>query len=225
MLNYQPQISFNANMQTDKSLQNYIEQHTEAEDEVLKELSRQTHLKVLRPRMLSEHIQGKILTMLSRMIKPKYILELGTYTGYSAICLAKGLQANGVLHTIDINDELEGFAAPFIKKAGFENQIVCHFGNALNLIQAFDVLFDLVFIDADKREYLAYYQLVFDKVASGGFIIADNIFWDGNILNSPEKQDEYTKGILEFNAFVHNDTRVENVIFPVRDGLMVLRKK
>ncbi len=212
-------------MQTDKSLQSYIEQHTEAESDVLKELSRQTHLKVLRPRMLSEHIQGKILSMLSQMIKPKYILELGTYTGYSAICLAKGLQADGVVHTIDINDELEGFAETFIKKAGFENQIVCHFGNALDLIPTFDVAFDLVFIDADKREYLAYYQLVFDKVRSGGFIVADNIFWDGNILNPSEKQDEYTKGILAFNTFVHNDPRVENVIFPIRDGLMVLRKK
>ncbi len=212
-------------MQTDKSLQKYIEQHTQAEDEVLTELSRQTHLKVLRPRMLSEHVQGKILTMLSLMIKPMYILELGTYTGYSAICLAKGLLPEGILHTIDINDELEGFAAPFIEKAGFKEQIICHFGDALKIVPTFDLSFDLVFIDADKREYLAYYQLVFDKVKSGGFIIADNIFWDGNILNSPEKQDEYTRGILEFNTFVHNDIRVENVIFPIRDGLMVLRKK
>ncbi len=225
MLQYQPQITFNENMQTNKSLEKYIEQHTEPEDAILQELTRQTHLKVLRPRMLSGHLQGKILSMLSQMLKPKNILELGTYTGYSAICLAKGLAKNGILHTIDANDELEGFATPFFKKAGFENQIVPHFGKALDVIPTFDLTFDLVFIDADKREYLAYYQAVIDKVNKGGYIIADNIFWDGNILNPPEKQDEYTQGITQFNDFVHSDPRVENVIFPIRDGLMILRKK
>jgi len=225
MLNYQPQITFNESMQTNKSLHTYIENHTQAEDEVLKELSRQTHLKVLRPRMLSEHIQGEVLSMLSAMIKPEQILELGTFTGYSAICLAKGLTKNGKLHTIDINDELDGFAAPFFEKAGFKDQIISYFGDALSIIPTLNVEFDLVFIDADKREYLAYYHAIFDKVKTGGFIIADNIFWDGNILSSPEKHDAYTKGIIDFNEYVHNDTRVENVIFPIRDGLMILRKK
>ncbi len=211
-------------MQSDKALQEYTENHTQAEDEVLKELSRQTHLKVLRPRMLSEHIQGSILTMLSQMIKPKSILELGTYTGYSAICMAKGLQSGGKLHTIDINDELEGFASPFFKKAGFENEIITYFGNALEIIPQLDEEFDLVFIDADKREYLEYYKILFTKVKKGGYIIADNIFWDGNILKPSDQHDAYTKGIVKFNTFVHNDERVENVIFPIRDGLMILRK-
>ena len=211
-------------MQSDKALQEYTENYTQVEDEVLKELSRQTHLKVLRPRMLSEHIQGSILTMLSQMIKPKCILELGTYTGYSAICMAKGLQSGGKLHTIDINDELEGFAAPFFKKAGFENEIITYFGNALEIIPQLDEEFDLVFIDADKREYLEYYKILFAKVKKGGYIIADNIFWDGNILKPTDQHDAYTKGIVTFNTFVHNDERVENVIFPIRDGLMVLRK-
>ena len=211
-------------MQSDKALQEYTENHTQAEGEVLKELSRQTHLKVLRPRMLSEHIQGSILTMLSQMIKPKCILELGTYTGYSAICMAKGLQLGGKLHTIDINDELEGFASPFFKKAGFENEIITYFGNALEIIPQLDKEFDLVFIDADKREYLEYYKILFTKVKKGGYIIADNIFWDGNILKPNDQHDAYTKGIVKFNTFVHNDERVENVIFPIRDGLMILRK-
>lgn len=224
MLNYQPQTTFNEEMQTNKSLQTYIEKHTMPEDEVLKELSRQTHLKVLRPRMLSEHVQGQILSMLSRMIKPKYILELGTFTGYSAICLAKGLLPSGELHTIDINDELEGFAAPFFKKAGFENRIKTFFGNALEIVPKLNYSYDLIFIDADKRQYLPYYQQCIEKLKPGGFIVADNIFWDGNILKTDDKIDAYTKGILQFNEFVHNDKRVENVIFPVRDGLMILRK-
>ena len=206
------------------NIEEYILNHSDKEDPVLAELNRETNLKVLRPRMLSGHLQGKILEMISKMINPEKILELGTYTGYSAICLAKGLKDNGILHTIEINDELEDLIFKYIKKAGFENKIKLHFGDAMKIVPEINEQFDLVFIDADKREYLEYYKIVFDFVKPGGFLLADNVLWSGKVIEQESPDDEYTKGILKFNEFIKNDNRVEKVILPLRDGLMLIRK-
>lgn len=206
-------------------LEKYILEHTEEEDPVLKELNRETHLNVLRPRMLSGHLQGRILEMFSYMIRPDRILEIGTFTGYSAICLAKGLKEGGKLHTIELNDELENIARKYIDKAGLANQIVCHMGNACEIIPALDETFDLVFLDGDKREYSHYFDLVFDKIRPGGFIFADNILWSGKVTQEVDPRDEQTIGILQFNDKMKDDPRVSQVILPLRDGLMLIRKK
>ena len=207
------------------NIEQYILDHSDQEDPVLAELNRETNLKILRPRMLSGHLQGKILEMISKMINPEKILELGTYTGYSAICLAKGLKENGELHTIEINDELEDFILKYFKKAGIENKVKLHIGDAKSIIEKLNMQFDLVFIDADKREYLEYYHMVFDYVKPGGFILADNVLWSGKVIELEEPDDEYTKGIFDFNDFIKNDDRVEKVILPLRDGLTLIRKK
>lgn len=206
------------------NIEEYILNHSDDEDPLLAELNRETNLKILRPRMLSGHLQGKILEMLSKMIRPEKILEIGTYTGYSAICLAKGLTEKGVLHTIEINDELEEIITKYIQKSGLQNQINVHFGNALEIIPALNETFDLVFIDGDKREYLAYYELVLKFVKPGGFILADNVLWSGKVVEMETPDDEYTKGIFDFNDFLKNDKRVEKVILPLRDGLTLIRK-
>ena len=207
------------------NIEEYILNHSDEEDLVLTELNRETNLKILRPRMLSGHLQGKILEMISKMINPEKILELGTYTGYSAICLAKGLKENGILHTIEINDELEDFISKYLKKAGIKNKVKLHFGDARNIVSEINDKFDLVFIDADKREYLEYYHAIFDFVKPGGFILADNVLWSGKVIEAKSPDDEYTKGIIEFNEFLKNDERVEKVILPLRDGLTLIRKK
>lgn len=207
------------------NIEEYILKHSDQEDPILAELNRETNLKILRPRMLSGHLQGKILEMLSKMIRPEKILELGTYTGYSAICLAKGLQEKGELHTIEINDELEDIITKYIEKADLTNKIKLHFGDAREIIPEINEQFDLVFIDADKREYLEYYNLVFDFVKPGGFILADNVLWNGKVIELDEPDDEYTKGIFDFNEFLKSDDRVEKVILPLRDGLTLIRKK
>lgn len=206
------------------NIEEYILNHSDKEDPILAELNRETNLKILRPRMLSGHLQGKVLEMISKMIQPEKILELGTYTGYSAICLAKGLKQNGILHTIEINDELEDFILKYIKKSGLEEKIKLHSGDAMKIIPQINEQFDLVFIDADKREYLAYYHIVLDYVKPGGFILADNVLWSGKVIELEKPDDEYTKGIFEFNDFVKNDSRVEKVILPLRDGLTLIRK-
>jgi caffeoyl-CoA O-methyltransferase len=176
------------------------------------------------PRMLSGHLQGQVLKMISHMVRPARILEVGTYTGYSALCLAEGLQEGGKLHTIDINEELEIMVRKFISEAGMEEKIEYHIGNALDIIPTFNETFDLVFIDADKENYSNYYDLVIDKVRKGGFIIADNVLWSGKVLMDRAKMDPDTKAIFDYNDKVMNDDRVENVLFPIRDGLMVARK-
>ncbi len=206
-------------------LENYLLAHTGTEDTVLIELTRETHIKTMFPRMLSGHLQGKFLEMISYMIDPATILEIGTFTGYSAICLARGLKDGGMLHTIDVDPELEYLAKGYFEKAAVQDKIIQHIGNALEIIPSLDYLFDLVFIDADKENYLNYYHLVFDKVRTGGFILADNALWDGKVVLPDGKLDKETKGIKEFNDFVHNDKRVENMLLPLRDGIMVLRKK
>jgi predicted O-methyltransferase YrrM len=205
-------------------IEKYISDHTSPEDEVLAKLNRETHLKVLYPRMLSGHVQGRILEMISRMIQPRSILEIGTYTGYSAICLAKGLAKDGILHTIEINPELEEIAGRYFGEAGLESCIVRHTGDALELIPQMNKQFDLVFIDAAKEHYPDYYRLVFNKVRPGGFILADNALWDGKVVYPENISDKETSGIMKFNDLVHQDERVENVLLSDRDGLMIIRK-
>ena len=213
-------------MNTQNQLDKYILNHIDPEDEILRELDRETNLNVLHARMLSGHLQGQVLTMLSGMIRPKNILEIGTFTGYSAICLSKGLQKkNGKLITIEINDELESMASKYFKKAGLENRIYQKIGSALEIIPTLHYSFDLVFIDADKEQYLQYFELVFEKIPSGGYIIADNTLWSAKVLEIPDEDDIQTKGIIEFNSFIKNNHQVEKVILPVRDGMTVIRKK
>ena len=209
----------------DEKIEAYALAHSQAESDILKKLNRETHANVLMPRMLSGHMQGNLLSMLSKMIQPKQILEIGTYTGYSGICLAQGLPENGKLHTIDINEELELMVRSFFKEAGLTNKINYYIGNALEIIPTIKEIFDLVFIDADKKNYSAYYDLVFEKVQGGGYIIADNVLWSGKVLDALEKMDSDTKAIHDFNNKIHNDPRVEHMILPVRDGLMIVRKK
>ena len=205
-------------------LDQYILNHISPEDDYLRELDRETHQKVLHPRMLSGHLQGQILSMISSMVKPKYILEIGTFTGYSALCLAKGLASDGQLHTIEIDDELESLAKKYFLQSGMSDQIVQHIGDARQIIPSLNLVFDLVFIDADKRDYCDYYRLVFDQILVGGFIVADNVLWDGKVVDPKSADEEQTRGILEFNHLVQNDPRVKNVILPVRDGIMLIQK-
>jgi len=206
-------------------LEKYIIDHCTPEDEILAELNRETHLKAMFPRMLSGQILGRFLEIVSCMIQPERILEIGTYTGYSSICLSKGLDQKGIIHTIELNPELDFISDKYFKKSNVESKIIKHTGNALEIIPTIDEIFDLVFIDADKENYLSYYQLVFDKVRKGGIIIADNVLWDGKVLNQHDNADKETKGIIEFNDFVQHDNRVENVMISLRDGVMMVRKK
>lgn len=207
-------------------IQEYAENFTQEESEALYKLNRETHTNVLIPRMLSGHIQGRILSMFSKMIKPEAILEIGTYTGYSALCMAEGLKENGVLHTIDKNEELEPICTKYFNDSIYKDQIILHTGNALDVIPQLNKPFDLVFIDADKENYSNYFDLIIDQMPIGGIIIADNVLWSGKVLDKLElEKDMETKALHEFNQKIHQDTRVENVLFPVRDGLMVIRKK
>jgi len=205
-------------------LDKYIHNHISPEDDYLRELDRETHQKVLHPRMLSGHLQGQILSMISCMITPKCILEIGTFTGYSALCLAKGLAKGGHLHTIEIDDEMETLSKKYFLKSGMSDRIVQHIGDAREIIPSLSHLFDLVFIDADKRDYCDYYDLVFGRLPVGGFILADNVLWDGKVVDPKSSTEDQTRGILEFNDLVQNDSRVKNVILPVRDGIMLIQK-
>jgi predicted O-methyltransferase YrrM len=209
----------------DQKIEAYALEHSQPESEVLKKLNRETYAKVIQPRMLSGHMQGNILSMFSNMIKPKNILEIGTYTGYSAICLAQGLQENGTLFTIDVNEELEKMVRRYFNEAGVSSKINYIIGDALNVIPTINETFDLVFIDADKRNYANYYNLIFDKVNKGGYIISDNVLWSGKVIDNPNYSDLDTKIIDSFNKMIHNDLRVEHILLPIRDGLMVARKK
>lgn len=204
------------------ALENYIHQNSTAEDRVLQELARETHMKVQMPQMLSGHLQGLFLEFVSRMVQPKRILEIGTYTGYSAICLAKGLSNDGLLYTIDINDELEPMNTKYFAKAGISNKVKRLSGNAVKLIPEIDETFDIVFIDADKQNYATYLDLVFNKVRIGGYIIADNVLWSGKVAE--EKKDKDTMAIDLYNKQVAADTRLINFILPLRDGLNIAQK-
>jgi predicted O-methyltransferase YrrM len=207
-----------------KKLLKYLEDYSSPEDPVLEDLYRQTHIRFLNPNMLSGHLQGKFLEQISFMIQPENILEIGTFTGYSAICLARGLKANGKLITIEINDELTSFADTYFRRAGVETKIVQMTGNALEIIPGLDISFDLVFLDGDKREYIEYYKLVIEKVRPGGFILADNVLWGGQVIED-ETSDPQARGIIDFNSMLRKETNIENVIIPLRDGLMLIRKK
>lgn len=206
-----------------EEIENYIELHTSDEREVLRALNRKTQTDVLMPRMLSGKVQGQFLQMISKMLRPQKILEIGTFTGYSALCLAQGLTENGKLFTIDINEELEDLVRAHIEQAGLQNKIIQLIGNAVEEIPKLNETFDLVFIDADKQNYSLYYDLVFDKVRSGGFIFADNVLWSGKIIE--EKKDKDTQKLADFNDKVQQDNRVENVIVSIRDGIMMIQKK
>lgn len=208
----------------DDNILNYSISKSEKESKLLNDLYRETYLKVLNPRMISGHYQGRILSLISKIISPKKILEIGTYTGYSAICLCEGMDKDGILHTIDNNKELVEIQNKYFKKANLEDKIVQHSGDAKNIIPSIDEEFDIVFIDADKESYPEYYDLIINKVRSGGIIIADNILWSGKILEKVEKDDQATKSIIEFNNKIIEDDRVKNIILPIRDGLNIVRK-
>lgn len=202
----------------------YAEDHTSSESNLLARVNRDTHAKVLQPRMLSGHLQGRILATFSHMLRPKHVLEIGTYTGYSALCFAEGLANGGIIHTIDINEELEERIKDYFNDSPYAEQIKLHIGNALEIIPGLHETWDLVFIDADKENYIRYYEMVLDRVRPGGYIIADNVLWSGKVLDDPSSLDLDTRTIVEFNDLIQQDRRVENVLFPVRDGLMVCRK-
>lgn len=209
----------------DKDLQRYVEAHSEGESELLKKINRETHVNVLRPRMLSGHLQGRMLSMVSHMIQPKYVLEIGTYTGYSALCLAEGMQSEGQLVTIEVNEELEDRIRGYFSESAYSHQLELHIGNATEVVPKLPYEWDLVFIDADKTNYAAYFDLVIDRVAQGKFIVIDNVLWSGKVLEKNRaKLDKDTRAIIDFNQKVHEDDRVSNVLFPVRDGIMILRK-
>lgn len=207
-------------------LEQYILDHIDSENETLQELNRQTHIKMLQPRMLSGHLQGQILKMLCLMINPQNILKIGTFTGYSAISMAMGLRKDGAcIDTIEINDEAEEFILSFIEKAGMSNLIKLHIGSAIDIIPQLNKTYDLVFMDGDKRQYCDYYHLVFERLNHGGYILADNVLWDGKVVQQLDPNDAYTREILAFNKMVKEDDRVEKVILPFRDGITIIRKK
>ena len=208
----------------DEEIENYAINHTSQENDLLKELNRQTHIQILQPRMLSGHLQGKVLSMFSNMINPKRVLEIGTYTGYSALSIAEGLPVDGKIITIDLNQELEPFTRSYFEKSVYNSKIKFLVGNALEVIPTLNETWDLVFIDADKENYSTYFDLVINQVRKGGFIIVDNVLWSGKVLHKVAPNDMETKGIIAFNSKVHEDYRVENLLLPVRDGLMILRK-
>ena len=206
-----------------EALDDYVVAHSEKEPELLQQLTRETYQKILQPRMLSGHFQGRILSILSKLITPKSILEIGTYTGYSALCLCEGLQKNGTLHTIDINEELEDFQRKYFDLSGYGNQIKQHVGDATKIIPNLNQLFDLVFIDADKPNYPTYFNLIIEKMNPGGVILSDNVLWSGKVIEPLNPKDTSTKAVLEYNKLLVEDPRIETVLLPIRDGLTVSR--
>jgi caffeoyl-CoA O-methyltransferase len=206
-----------------KDILEYSEKNSQQEPEILQELNRETHLKILNPRMLSGFFQGRLLSIISKLIKPKKVLEIGTYTGYSAICIAEGMNKNGIIHTIDKNEELNTIQKKYFKKSGLENNIIQYNGCALDIIPKIKEKFDLIFIDADKENYINYFNLVIDKLNNNGVILADNVLWSGKVINS-EDHDLTTNVLREFNKSVNNDNRVETILLPIRDGISIIRK-
>jgi caffeoyl-CoA O-methyltransferase len=206
-----------------QELENYIEQHSENEPDLLAALNKETYQKILLPRMLSGHFQGRVLSMLSKLVCPLNILEIGTYTGYSALCLCEGMQENGFLHTIDIKEELVDFQRKHFDKSPWGHQIVQHLGNAIEVIPTINLTFDLVFIDADKENYINYFELIMPKMNKGGIILSDNVLWSGKVVEPLHPKDLSTKIVLEYNALLKNDPKIETVLLPIRDGLTVSR--
>jgi len=206
-----------------EDLENYVANHSENEPDLLAKLNKETHQKILQPRMLSGHFQGRVLSMLSKIIRPQHILEIGTYTGYATLCLAEGLPENGTLDTIDNNEELYDFQKKYFDASDYKNQIVQHLGNALEIIPTLNKKFDLVFIDADKENYINYFNLIVPMMNQGGIILSDNVLWSGKVLGEVKANDKSTKVLLEYNLLLKNDSRVETVLLPIRDGLTVSR--
>ena len=206
-----------------KDILNYVELNSQQEPTLLKELNKETNLKILNPRMLCSSYQGRVLSIISKIIKPKNVLEIGTYTGYSALCIAEGLEKNGIIHTIDINEELKEIQNKYFKKSGFRNQIQQHIGNAIEIIPKINECFDFVYLDADKENYNEYFDLIIDKIVSGGVLICDNVLWSGKVLNTNHK-DLITEKLIEFNQLVKKDKRLDSIILPIRDGLSICRK-
>ena len=204
-------------------IEQYIATHSQEEPQLLQELSRETHLKVIQPRMITGHFQGRVLSMFSKIINPKYILEIGTYTGYSAICLAEGLLKEGELHTIEVNPELETIQSKYFNKSPFSKQIISHIGNALEVISGLNKVFDLVFIDAEKKQYDAYFEAVLTVSRPGTIILSDNVLWTGKVVEPLNPKDKTTKALLDYNHKLANDPRVETVLLPIRDGLSMSR--
>ena len=207
-----------------KNIDDYACSHTQNESPLLSELNRETWSKVLIPRMLSGHLQGRTLSMFSKMIRPQAILEIGTYTGYSAICLSEGLRDDGKLYTIDINEELESMSSSYFEKAGIKDKVRQYVGNALEIVPTIKDNFDLVFIDADKENYSNYFDIVIDKMPIGGFIIADNVLWSGKVAEELKSNDSETTALIDYNTKIHQSNRVENLLLPIRDGLMICQK-
>tara|TARA_R110002049_G_scaffold148844_1_gene311803 strand:- start:423 stop:1067 length:645 start_codon:yes stop_codon:yes gene_type:complete len=208
-----------------EDIDNYVVSHSGNEPKLLQQLNRETYQKILQPRMLSGHYQGRVLSMISKLLNPKNILEIGTYTGYSALCLAEGMQTPGALHTIDINEELIDFQRKYFDKSRYGSQIHQHLGNALDIIPKLDTTFDLVFIDADKENYSNYFNIVIDKLNTGGIILSDNVLWSGKVLETTFKKDDTsTPALIAYNALLKIDKRIETVILPIRDGLTISRK-
>jgi predicted O-methyltransferase YrrM len=207
-----------------EKIESYCEMHTTGENELLYRLNRETNIKTLRPRMLSGQLQGRWLAMISKMIKPVNILEIGTYTGYSALCLAEGLQENGALHTIEIDEELEDIITKYFNQSPYKDKLHLHIGNALDIIPILHKTWDLVLLDADKTAYLKYYEMVLPHVRKGGIILADNVLWSGKVAEEVEQNDTDTQAIIEFNDFIQKDIRVENLLLPLRDGILLIEK-
>ncbi len=208
-----------------QELDDYAVKHTDEEPELLNRLARETFQKVLQPRMLSGHFQGRLLSLLSKIIKPSSILEIGTYTGYSALCLAEGLTKEGILHTIDINEELEHLQKKYFNLSEYKEQIISHLGNALDIIPELDLKFDLVFMDADKPNYPAYFNLIIPKMKPGAVLLTDNVLWSGKVVEEIKEDDESTKALIKYNRMVMEDKRLETILLPVRDGLSISRIK
>jgi len=206
-----------------EKIDSYVVAHSQAEPQLLQELSRETWQKILAPRMLSGHLQGRVLSMLSKLIKPRFILEIGTYTGYSALCLAEGMAADGALHTIDINEELHDFQRKYFNQSPWGSQITQHTGNALEIIPGLKQKFDLVFIDADKRNYPNYLELLLPKLPKGAVILSDNVLWSGKVVEKVAKDDLDTQALLEYNQLLNEHPRLETVLLPIRDGLTISR--
>lgn len=208
-----------------EKIEDYVVKHTQNEPQILKELSKETWQKVLNPRMLSGNFQGRVLSMLSKLVQPKSVLEIGTYTGYSALCIAEGLHPEGVIHTIDKNEELYSLQEKYFKKSGYQNQIQQYVGNALDIIPTMNTTFDLVFIDADKSNYINYFHLIMEKMNSGGIILSDNVLWSGKVIEELDEKDMDTKVLLAYNKLLNSDERLETVLLPIRDGLTISRVK
>ena len=206
-----------------KEILNYVELNSQQEPTLLKELNKETNLKILNPRMLCSSYQGRVLSIISKIIKPQNVLEIGTYTGYSALCIAEGLDKNGIIHTIDINEELKEIQNKYFKKSGFGNQIHQHIGNAIKIIPKINEYFDFVYLDADKENYNEYFDLIIDKIVPGGVLISDNVLWSGKVLHT-KNQDVITEKLIEFNQLVKKDQRLDIIILPIRDGLSICRK-